>query len=193
MLVIAYFLTYDRGIGDWDFRNGRDGVAKGESNRRRQSGGCTGNEAVTGRAFYFAFCADKVDVGVIGAYSEQIKSQLARVVSPLFGRWRAGVEMAESRARKGYRRGDEIARFANFVVKGIVDVCGKEEFDSVFLNQCEEAVSIWRADIVVVSQSRFIVVPEIEGQVKKEEEPLVLMSFKIGLKPLPLVVCFGDF
>ena len=193
MLVIAYFLTYDRGIGDWDFRNGRDGMAEGESNRRRQSGGCTGNEAVTGRAFYFAFCADKVDVGVIGAYSEEIKSQLANVVSPLFGRWRAGVEMAESGARKGRRRGDEIARFADFIVKGIVYVCGKEEFDPVFLNQCEEAASIWRADIVVVSQSRFIVVPEIEGEVKKEEYPLVFVFLKVGFKPFPLVVCFGDF
>ena len=193
MLVIAYFLTYDRGIGDWDFRNGRDGVAKGESNGRRQSGRCAGDEAVASRLFYFPFCADEVDVGVIGAYSEQIKSQLARIVSPLFGRWRTGVKMTESRARKGYRRGDEIARFANFVVKGIVDVCGEEEFDPVFLNQCEEAVSIWRADIVVVSQSRFIFIPKIEREMKKEEDPLVFMCREVGFKPLPLVVCFGDF
>ena len=121
-----------------------------------------------GWAFCFAFCADEVDVGVIGAYAEEIKSQLACVVSALFGWRRAGVEMAESRTRKRYRRGDEIARFANFVVKRIVYVCREEEFDSVFFNQCEEAVSIWRADIVVVSQSRFIFIPEIQGQMKKE-------------------------
>ena len=193
MLVIAYFLTYDRGICNWDFRYGRDGVAKGESHRRRQGGGCAGDEAGAGRAFYFAFCADEVDVGVIGAYAEEIKAQFARVVSPLFGWGRAGVKMAESRARKGRRRNDEIARFANFVVKGIVNVCREEEFDSVFLSQCEEAVSIWRADIVVVSQSRFIFIPEIEGEVKKEEEPLIFMPLKIGFKPFPLVVCFGDF
>ena len=193
MLVIARFLTYDRGICHWEFRYGRDGVAEGESNGRRQSGGCAGDDAVAGRAFYFAFCADEVDVGVIGAYAEQIKSQLARVVSPLFGWRRTGVEMTEARARKGYRRGDKIARFANFVVKGIVNVCREEEFDSVFLNQCEEAISIWRADIVVVSQARFIFIPEIEGQVKKEKEPLVLMCRKVGFKPFPLVVCFGNF
>ena len=156
-------------------------------------GGCAGDKAVAGRAFYFAFCADEVDVGVIGAYAEEIKSQLARVVSPLFGWGRAGVEMAESRARKGRRRGDEIARFADFVVKGIVYVCREEAFDPVFLNQCEEAVSIRRADIVVVSQSRFIFIPKIEGEVKKEEEPLVFVFFKVGFKPCPLVVCFGDF
>ena len=193
MLVIAYFLTYDRGICNWDFRNGCDGVVKGEANGRRQSGRCAGDEVVAGRAFYFAFCADEVDVGVIGAYAEEIKSQLARVVSPLFGWGRAGVEMAESRARKGCRRSDEIARFANFVVKGIVYVCREEEFDPVFLNQCEEAVSVWLADVVVVSQSRLIVIPKVEGQVKKEKEPLIFMFFKIGFKPFPLVVCFGDF
>ena len=193
MLVIAHFLTYDRGIGDWEFRNGRDGMAKGESNGRRQSGRRAGDQVVAGRAFYFAVCADEVDVGVIGAYAEEIKSQLARVVSPLFGWRRTGVEMAESRARKGRGRGDEIARFANFVVKGIVYVCRKEEFNPVFLNQCEEAVSIWRADIVVVSQSGLIVIPKIEGEVKKEEEPLVLMCREVGFKPFPLVVCFGDF
>ena len=193
MLVIAHFLTYDRGIGDWEFRNGRDGVAKGEPNGGRQSGGCAGDKAVAGRAFCFAFCADEVDIGVFGAYSEEIKSQLARVVSPLFGWRRTGVEMTESRARKGCGRGDEIARFANFVVKGIVYVCREEAFDSVFFNQCEEAVSVWRADIVVVSQSRFIFIPKIQGQVKEEKEPLIFMFFKVGFKPFPLVVCFGDF
>ena len=86
--------------------------------------------------------------------------------------------MAESRARKGRRRSDEIARFANFVVKRIVNVCREEEFDSVFFNQCEEAVSIWRADIVVVSQSRLIFIPKIEGEVKKEKEPLVFDVFQ---------------
>ena len=150
-------------------------------------------EAVAGRAFCFTFCADEVDVGVFGAYAKEIKSQLARVVSPLFGWRRTGVEMTESRARKRCGRGDEIARFANFVVKGIVNVCREEAFDSVFLNQCEEAVSIWWADIVVVSQSRFILVPQIEGEVKKEKEPLIFVFRKVGFKPFPLVVCFGDF
>ena len=193
MLVIANFLTYDRGICNWDFRNGRDGVAKGDPYGRRQISGCAGDEAVAGRAFYVAFCADEMDVGVFGAYAEEIKSQLARVISPLFRRRRTGVEMAESRARKGRRRGDKITRFADFVVKGIVNVCREEEFDPVFLNQCEEAVSVWRADIVVVSQSRLIFIPEIEGEVKKEEEPLIFMFFKVGFKPFPLVVCFREF
>ena len=161
MLVIARFLTHGRGVGDWEFCNGRDGMAKGESNRRRQIGGCAGDEAVAGRAFCFAFCADEVDVGVFGAYAEEIKSQLANVISTLFGRRGTGVKMAESGARKRCGRGDEIARFANFVVKRIVNVCCEEEFDPVFFNQCEEAVSIWWADIVVVSQSGFIFIPEI--------------------------------
>ena len=91
MQVIPHFLTHCRGIGHGDFCNGRDGVVQGEANPRRQAGRCASDEAFAGRAFGLAPGADNVDIGALGEYAEEVKSQLARVIPPLIGRRRARV------------------------------------------------------------------------------------------------------
>ena len=53
------------------------------------------------------------------------------------------------------RRCNKITRCANVVVKGVMDVASKDEFDLVFLYKVMELFSVWRVDVVVMPKSGF--------------------------------------
>ena len=99
--------------------------------------------------------------------------------------------MPESRARERHGWRDKIPRIADLIAKGMVNVRREDQFDTVFFDQRDQAVSRRRVDRVVMPQPRLIFIPQIQGQMKKEEQPPVLVPRQFGFQPLPLRVRFG--